>query len=79
MFDKVYNLLLGGVTGDEFIQVLHDVHANAAGEVILGLWNSRDGQDGTGKYDKQLHRNLNMIVRYKIKSIYLHIFCVNLS
>ena len=37
LLDEVDNLLLGGVAGDEVVQVLHDVHADAAGQLISGL------------------------------------------
>jgi len=36
LLNEIDNLLLGGVARDEVVEVRHDVHADAAGELILG-------------------------------------------
>ena len=54
LLDKVNNLLLGGVAGDELVQVGHDVHADGAGELILGLGDGRHGEDDAGEDEQEL-------------------------
>ena len=54
LLDKVHNLLLGGVAGDELVQVGHDVHADAAGQLILGLGHGGHGQDHGGEDNENL-------------------------
>merc|ERR1712083_1218266 len=57
LLDGVHNLLLGGVAGDEVVQVLHDVHADAAGQLIPGLDQGRGGEDKRGEDEEDLHYN----------------------
>ena len=54
LLDGVHNFLLGGVAGDEVVQVLHDVHADAAGQLISGLDQGRGGEDEGGEDDQDL-------------------------
>ena len=54
LLDKVNNLLLGGVAGDELVEVGHDVHADGAGELILSLGDGRHGEDDAGEDEQEL-------------------------
>ena len=54
LLDEVHDLLLGGVAGDEVIQVLHDVHTDAAGQVIPRLDEGRGCEDERGEDDEDL-------------------------
>ena len=54
LLDKVDDLLLGGVAGDELVQVGHDVHTDAAGQLILGLGDGGHGQDDGGDHNEDL-------------------------
>ena len=56
LLDEVDNLLLGGVAGDEGVQVLHDVHADAAGQLISGLDEGRGSEDERGEDEEDLGR-----------------------
>ena len=56
LLDEVDNLLLGGVAGDEVVQVLHDVHADAAGQLISGLDEGRGSEDERGEDEEDLGR-----------------------
>jgi len=51
--DKVNDLLLGGVAGDEVVQVSHDVHTDVAGQLVARL--GRDCGSETDKEDQDLH------------------------
>ena len=52
LLDKVNDLLLGGVAGDEVVQVGHDVGADVAGELVARL--GRDRSSKAGKQDQDL-------------------------
>ena len=54
LLDEVHNLLLGRVAGDEVVQVLHDVHADAAGQLIPGLDQGRGGENKRGENEEDL-------------------------
>ena len=54
LLDKVDDLLLGGVGGDELVQVGHDVHTDAAGQLVLGLGDGGHGQDHGGEDNENL-------------------------
>ena len=58
LFDEVDNLLLGGVAGDEVVQVLHDVHADAAGQLISWLDQSRGSEDERSEDEEDLENSL---------------------
>ena len=49
LLDKVNNLLLSGLTGDEVIQVSHDVHADLASQLIARLGDGRGSEHQDGK------------------------------
>jgi hypothetical protein len=49
LLDKVNNLLLSGLTGDEVIQVSHDVHADLASQLIAGLRGGRGSEHQAGE------------------------------
>ena len=48
LLDKVNNLLLSRLTGDEVIQVSHDVHADLASQLIAGLGDGGGGKNQGG-------------------------------
>ena len=54
LLDKVNDLLLSRLTGDEVIQVSHDVHADLARQLIAGLGGGAGGEDVGGKEKKDL-------------------------
>ena len=58
LLDEVDNLLLGGVAGDEVVQVLHDVHADAAGQLISWLDQGRGSEDERGEDEEDLENSL---------------------
>jgi hypothetical protein len=49
LLDKVNNLLLSGLTGDEVIQVSHDVQADLASQLIAGLGDGGGGEHQAGE------------------------------
>ena len=55
LFDKINNLLLSRLTGDEVIQVSHDVHADLAGQLIAGLRDGGGGEHQGGEENKDLN------------------------
>ena len=58
LFDKINNLLLSRLTGDEVIQVSHDVHADLAGQLIAGLRDGGGGEHQGGEENKDLNKKL---------------------
>ena len=54
LLDKVNNLLLSRLTGDEVIQVSHDVHADLASQLIAGLGGGGGSEHQGGKENKDL-------------------------
>ena len=46
--------MLGGVARDEVVKVRHDVHADVAGEVILGSDQAVGCEDEGGEEDEDL-------------------------
>ena len=75
LLDEVHNFLLGGVAGDEVVQVLHDVHADVAGQVISGLNEGRSCEDERGEDEEDLGGGETLYVRGERRegcSFYLH-------
>ena len=60
LLDLVHNLLLGRLTGDEVVEVGHDIHADVACEFISGLWDGRDAEHQAGESDKDLRGPQNI-------------------
>ena len=60
LLDEVHELLLGGVARDEVVDVGHDVHADVAGQVVLGPGlgeaGGRQGEAYTGQHQILPHR-----------------------
>ena len=54
LLDEVHDLLLGGVAGDELVDVSHDVHADVACEVIPGLREGGGAEDKKGETEENL-------------------------
>ena len=54
LLNEIDNLLLGGVARDEVVKVRHDVHADVAGEVILGSDQAVGCEDEGGEEDEDL-------------------------
>ena len=56
LLDKVHDLLLGGVAGDELVDVGHDVHADVACQLIPGLREGGDAEDEEGETEESLEK-----------------------
>ena len=54
LLDEVHDLLLGGVAGDELVDVGHDVHADVACEIIPGLREGGGAEDKEGETEESL-------------------------
>ena len=54
LLDEINDLLLGGIAGDELVNVGHDVHADVACELIPGLREGGGAEDKEGKTEKNL-------------------------
>ena len=54
LLDEVHDLLLGGVAGDELVNVGHDVHADVACELIPGLREGGGAEDKEGETEESL-------------------------
>ena len=62
LLDEVHELLLGSVARDEVVDVGHDVHADVAGQVVLGPGpgeaGGRQGEAHTGQHQILRHRGI---------------------
>lgn len=58
LLDEVHDLLLGGVAGDELVDVGHDVHADVACQLIPGLREGRGAKDEEGETEESLVKEL---------------------
>ena len=54
LLNEIHNFLLGGVARDEVVEVRHDVHADAAGQLILGSDQGGGREDEGGEEDENL-------------------------
>ena len=54
LLDEVHDLLLGGVAGDELVDVGHDVHADVARQIIPGLREGGGAEDKEGETEESL-------------------------
>ena len=54
LLDEVHDLLLGGVAGDELVDVGHDVHTDVACELIPGLRQGGGAEDKEGETEESL-------------------------
>merc|ERR1712137_741961 len=55
LLDEVHDLLLGGVAGDELVNVGHDVNTDVACELIPGLREGGGAEDKEGETEESLH------------------------
>ena len=58
LLDEVNNLLFCCVARDEVVKVLHDVHADAACQVVFGLVEGGCREDEGGEDDEDLEEIL---------------------
>ena len=57
MFNKLHNLLLGGVAGNKVIKISDNINTDAAGQVVLG------GTEGAGQQaGEQGEDSLHLVV-----------------
>ena len=54
LLNEVNDLLLGGVAGDELVDVSHDVHAYVASQLVSSLGEGGGAEDKEGKTEKNL-------------------------
>ena len=54
LLNEVNDLLLGGVAGDELVDVSHDVHAYVASQLVSSLGEGGGAEEKEGETEKNL-------------------------